>query len=111
MHQLQEYLINIRIVPLKMLSVLGNHKEAPNTFTRQTKKKLVSRNVKGVHGITKPPMWKDLLDNQENKKGKEVVVRQQPKRIVKEMPFVCRSPHLKDHVDFRDRLEPEKKCW
>ncbi|KAJ8426751.1 hypothetical protein Cgig2_029420 [Carnegiea gigantea] len=66
------------------------------------------KNIKGVHGITKPSIRKDLLDDQAIKKGKEVVIRQQPQRIVEEMPFLCRSPFLKDYREARDRLKPSQ---
>ena len=66
------------------------------------------RDAKGVHDITKPLMQKDLLDNRANKKGKEVVVRKQPKRLVKDMPFLCRSPFLKDYNGTGDRLKPSQ---
>ena len=65
------------------------------------------RDAKGVQGTTIPPIHKDMLENQANKKGKEVVVRQQLKRIVKEMSFLCQSPYLKDYKESRDRLKPK----
>ncbi|KAJ8437754.1 hypothetical protein Cgig2_009469 [Carnegiea gigantea] len=76
---------------------LGKSQESPKHMHKTEKEKVVLKNAKGVHGITKPPMWNEELDNQTNKRGKEVVLRQQPKRIVKETPFQCRSPFLKDH--------------
>ena len=53
---------------------LGKSQESPKHM--HNTEKVVPRDVKGVHGITKPPMRKDFLDNQAKKKGKEVVVRQ-----------------------------------
>ncbi|KAJ8438091.1 LOW QUALITY PROTEIN: hypothetical protein Cgig2_019939 [Carnegiea gigantea] len=85
----------------------GKSEESTKDIHKEDKEKAESRDTKG--GTTKPPIQKDSLDNQADKKGKEVVVRQQPKRIVKEMPFVCRSPYLKDYGDFRDQLKLEKK--
>jgi len=37
-------------------------------------------------------------------RGKQVVKRQQPKRMVTQVPFQCRSPYLKDYREARDRL-------
>ncbi|KAJ8422902.1 hypothetical protein Cgig2_026423 [Carnegiea gigantea] len=37
-------------------------------------------------------------------KAKQAVKRQQPKRMVTQVPFQCRPPYLKDYREARDRL-------
>ncbi|KAJ8429966.1 hypothetical protein Cgig2_032091 [Carnegiea gigantea] len=81
-------------------SSLGKSQGSTKHMHKVEKEKPEPRNTKGVHGMAKPPIY--------TKKGKEVVVRQQPKRIVKEMPFLCRSPFLKDYREARDRLKPSQ---
>ena len=41
-------------------------------------------------------------------KAKKVVKRQQPKRMVTQVPFQCRSPYLKDYREARDQLTHEQ---
>ena len=53
----------------------GKSQGSTKHIRKANKEKPMPRNVKGIHGITKPPMREDLLVNQANKKGKEVVVR------------------------------------
>ena len=59
-----------------MGSNLGKSQESPTHMHKAEKEKAVPRNAKGVHGITKQPMRNDKLDNEANKRGKEVVLRQ-----------------------------------
>ncbi|KAJ8451444.1 hypothetical protein Cgig2_017835 [Carnegiea gigantea] len=40
----------------------------------------------------------------ESIKGKQIIKRQQPKRMVTQVPFQCRSPYLKDYREARDQL-------
>ena len=87
---------------------LGKSQGSTKHIHKADKEKLESRDTKEVHGITKPPMRKDFLDNRAKKKGKEGVVRQQSKRIVKEMPFLRRSPFPKYCREAEDRLKPSQ---
>ncbi|KAJ8423420.1 hypothetical protein Cgig2_032670 [Carnegiea gigantea] len=92
--------------PTENADNLGKSQGSTKQMHKPEKEKPKRRNARGEHGITKQPMWKDLVDIQANKKGKEVAVRQQPKRIVKEVPFLCRSLFLKDYREARDQLKP-----
>ena len=71
---------------------LAKSQESPKQMHKTEKEKAVPRNAKGGHGISKPPMRKDELDNQTNKNRKDMVLRQQSKRIVKEIPFQITIP-------------------
>ncbi|KAJ8445808.1 hypothetical protein Cgig2_027889 [Carnegiea gigantea] len=91
--------------PTENADNLGKSQGSIKQMHKVEKEKPQHRNAKGAHGITKQPMRKDLLEIQANKKGKKVVVRQLLKRIVKEMPFLCRTPFLKDYKEARNRLK------
>ena len=64
MHQLQRYLISIE----NAIS-LGKSQGSTKHMHKVDKEKPEARDAKGVRGIKKPPMQKDLLNNQVNKKG------------------------------------------
>ena len=55
---------------------------------------------------TKIALDKDPIDLEMTKKGKELAIRQQPMRVTKEMPFICRSPYLKDYKRLEKKLKP-----
>ena len=59
-----------------------------------SEQQLPQANENAINVHTTPEKGKELeklAGKHGNKKGKQVVLRHQPKRMVKEMPFQCRS--------------------
>ena len=102
---------SVDITPTTLQFELSPNKAPSGSITTISEQHIYQGNENAISIKKSQETTKDIhkpVDNQGKKKGKQVVLRQQSERIVKQMSFQCRLPYLKHYREATNRLNPER---